>query len=336
MNFGDRKTQISSAAVPPIRTSPSARASRRCATGRAISSAAAQQLSATTSSPTPREALTSTQSPRLDQLRGQRGRLGGVGRRRRPSPSNAVEHRDGQRADGDEHVDPAGLRVAADLAVQLAARPGRVRACRRAPRCGGRRTAVDGEIVESGTHRQRVGVVAVVDDDAPRRVARRAGRAAARAPRRRGRAASRRRPRRRSRHRGARRVHAAVCGAGGGSMRRASPGSALQRDPPPAAEADRPDAGRWASSSGSSGGHDRGAAGHGPRAARPSPRRSSRCDPSSSRCTGPMFVITPTSGSQIAASSAIWPGAAHRHLEHEHLGVRAAPRAARAAARSPC
>jgi hypothetical protein len=30
-------------------------------------------------------------------------------------------------------------------------------------------------------------------------------------------------------------------------------------------------------------------------------------DPICSRCTGPMLVITPTSGSQIAVSSAIWP-----------------------------
>ena len=35
-----------------------------------------------------------------------------------------------------------------------------------------------------------------------------------------------------------------------------------------------------------------------------------------------MLVITPTSGSAIAASSAIWPDAAHRHLEHEHLRAR--------------
>ena len=44
-------------------------------------------------------------------------------------------------------------------------------------------------------------------------------------------------------------------------------------------------------------------------------------EPSSSRCTGPMLTMTPTSGSAIATSSAIWPGAAHRHLEHEHLGA---------------
>ena len=30
--------------------------------------------------------------------------------------------------------------------------------------------------------------------------------------------------------------------------------------------------------------------------------------PSSSRCTGPTLMITPTSGSAIAQSSAIWPG----------------------------
>ena len=45
-------------------------------------------------------------------------------------------------------------------------------------------------------------------------------------------------------------------------------------------------------------------------------------EPSSSMWTGPTLVITPTSGSAISASSAIWPGAAHRHLQHQQLGVR--------------
>ena len=35
-----------------------------------------------------------------------------------------------------------------------------------------------------------------------------------------------------------------------------------------------------------------------------------------------MFVITPTSGSQIAVSSAIWPKPRIAELEHEHLGAR--------------
>ena len=37
-----------------------------------------------------------------------------------------------------------------------------------------------------------------------------------------------------------------------------------------------------------------------------------------------MFVITPTSGSQIAVSSAIWPNPRIAELEHEHLGARRA------------
>ena len=43
--------------------------------------------------------------------------------------------------------------------------------------------------------------------------------------------------------------------------------------------------------------------------------------PSSSRCTGPMLVITPTSGRAIAHSSAICPEPAHAHLADDELGV---------------
>ena len=45
-------------------------------------------------------------------------------------------------------------------------------------------------------------------------------------------------------------------------------------------------------------------------------------EPSSSTWTGPTLVITATSGSAIAAELGDLPGAAHRHLEHEDLGVR--------------
>ena len=44
-------------------------------------------------------------------------------------------------------------------------------------------------------------------------------------------------------------------------------------------------------------------------------------EPSSSTWTGPTLVITATSGSAIAASSAIWPAPAHRHLQDQGLGV---------------
>ncbi len=60
----------------------------------------------------------------------------------------------------------------------------------------------------------------------------------------------------------------------------------------------------------------------------PWPRRSPRGCPSSSRCTGPTLVIAATSGSAISHSSAIWPAAAHRHLEHQHLGLGGAVRTA--------
>ena len=43
--------------------------------------------------------------------------------------------------------------------------------------------------------------------------------------------------------------------------------------------------------------------------------------PSSSRWTGPTLVIAATSGSAISQSSAIWPMPAHRHLEHQQLGL---------------
>ncbi len=44
-------------------------------------------------------------------------------------------------------------------------------------------------------------------------------------------------------------------------------------------------------------------------------------DPSSSRWTGPTLTMMPMSGSAISASSAIWPAAAHRHLQDEDLGA---------------
>jgi len=55
MNFGDRKMQMSSAAVPAMRTSP--------IRGQLSGAAAACRLRATTSRPTPRDAFKTTVSP---------------------------------------------------------------------------------------------------------------------------------------------------------------------------------------------------------------------------------------------------------------------------------
>ena len=150
MNLGDRKMQISSEAVPAIRTSPISRVPP------------AASASATTSSPTPREPLTSRTSPGRDQLAGQRRRLARVGDRVALAVE-AVEHLRGARPDGHQHVDPGRRGVGADVAVVVVlGRPELEHVAEHgdAPAGG----LVVREVVECGAHRERVGVVAVVDD----------------------------------------------------------------------------------------------------------------------------------------------------------------------------
>ena len=75
----------------------------------------------------------------------------------------AVEHRRRPRPDGDQHVDPGGRRVGADLRVVLALGGPELEhvAEHRDAASGG---LLHGEVVEGGAHGERVGVVAVVDD----------------------------------------------------------------------------------------------------------------------------------------------------------------------------
>src|SRR4051794_15969715 len=100
MNFGDRKTQISSDAVPAISTSP-----------------IRQRLRHDLEADAPR-ALDEQHVARLDQLAGQRRGLGGVGDRVRVAVEG-VEHHGRARADGDEHIDPGGAGGLPHLAVQV-------------------------------------------------------------------------------------------------------------------------------------------------------------------------------------------------------------------------
>ena len=126
---------------------------------------AACSASVTTSSPTPREPLTSTTSPAEHELGQQRGGLAGVGDRVRLAVE-LVEHRGRARARPSRAGRPPPRPRRRRSRGGARARRGRARACRRAPPRGGPRL-VRGEIVEGGAHGERVGVVAVVDDDGP-------------------------------------------------------------------------------------------------------------------------------------------------------------------------
>ena len=247
-----------------------------------------------------------------------------------PPPKRLPRPR-GARADGDEQRDARRLRLLPQLAVValLVARPELEHVAEHgdAPAGGGR-----GKLVERGAHRHRVRVVAVVDDDHAARQSIAARRAA---PRTRHRARRRRAPRPSAR---------AAASAAHRSLSRCAarkPGSSMHA---PLAEGDeharrlraastrrRPRA-RSARPRGRRAGTARAAARRpAPRPSRPraSPSISSALaaaiassEPSSSRCAGPTLTITPTSGSQIAVSSAICPRPAHRELEHERLGPR--------------
>ena len=171
-----------------------------------------------------------------------------------------------------------------------------------------------GEIVQCGAHRQRVGVVAVVDDG--RRRAPSTTRSPRSAPkaRRRGPAASPRRPARRPPRRaccvrlwrgGERQLELDPVVAGEHHGRARPPRTGRRRP----ARRSRPRARRAGRVEQRLAGRDDGDAAvpHPHAAAPPSPARRPRASPSARGGPGPMFVITPTSGSQIAVSSAICP-----------------------------
>ena len=127
----------------------------------------------TTSSPTPREALTSTTSPGCQQLRQQRRGLARVGDRMGLAVE-AIGHRRGQRPDGDQHVDArlAGVRRRSRRGSSRSSGPSSSMSPSTATRRARRPRGGRGEVVEGGAHRHRVGVVAVVDQRSPRRAAR--------------------------------------------------------------------------------------------------------------------------------------------------------------------
>ena len=173
MNFGLRKMQISSAAVPPIRIRPISAAARPARAARA-------SASATRSRPTPREPFTSTVSPGRSSAGSSAAAARGVGdarapRRRTPSAISAA-----QRADGDEQRRRRARRACAPISRckrALVAGPSSSMSPSTATRRAGRGR---GEVVERGAHRHRVGVVAVVDQRRRRPAARCARRAAPR------------------------------------------------------------------------------------------------------------------------------------------------------------
>ena len=188
MNLGLRKMQISSAAVPPKRTSPIQRrsapalgASSRSPAGDACPCACAcagtPRLVVTRSRPTPREPLTSTVSPGEQQSWEQ------LGCRLRvwhlvPLARERARDLARERADRDQQLDAAARGVRADLAVQprrLGPELEHVPQHRHPPRGRG-----GGEVVDRRAHGHRVGVVAVLDHAPPRDRAPRAARACSR------------------------------------------------------------------------------------------------------------------------------------------------------------
>src|SRR3954453_9918296 len=146
MNFGERKMQISSEAVPAIRTSPTGQGLR-------------DGLEAD-----PARCLHQHDVAGRDQLADELGggvRVGDVVRL-------AVDLHEGREwPHGDQDVDGGRGRVRADLPVRLL---GFRAELEHVPEHGDAppRGRLRGEIVERGAHGQRVGVVAVVDDGDPR------------------------------------------------------------------------------------------------------------------------------------------------------------------------
>ena len=273
------------------------------------------------SRPTPREALTSTGVAGAQQLRAERAR---------PSAASATEwSRRRSRAPSRRASGP----TVTSTSSRARARARRSRAWKRdlvgpelehvAEHRDAARRRARGEVVEGGAHRHRVGVVAVVDDDRPRPAARRAApRSAESVDVDAARAARRRAPR-------------AAATAASALWRMwalesngirdvdSRPPSRQQRTSPP-----------WPNVTVSTGRRGGGARAAARRPGRPpcrparSPAISSALaaaiassEPSSSRCTGPTLTITPDVGLGDRGQLGDLAGAAHRHLEHEHLGA---------------
>ena len=273
-------------------------------------------------------ALDQQRVARLEHRLGERHRRLGIGR---PGVGGVVA---GELADPDQRADAELARMRPDLAVIA----GRARAQLRhlaehGDVAAGRRER--GQVIERRAHRDRVGVVAVVhDDDSVGQLDQLAAQA---------REGYLRRPPRhlvqrdlerladRDRRQGvgqvvrlAEREREALLAGGRPdrwprwSARRRSSRSAKTSPPAPKVIVTSRSC-RCGSSASAS-------AGTTARSRSPSPARISAFAsaiasrvPSSSRWTGPMLVIAATSGSAISQSSAIWPAAAHRHLEHQRL-----------------
>ena len=142
MNFGLRKMQMSSAAVPPKRIRPisaaPAPAARPPRTDGSASAASLRAAPARRRAPRPpararppREPFTSTVSPSRSSAPSSSAAALGVGDAV-GLPGEPVAHLGGQRAHGHEQLDPAARPRARRSRGGSARRPGRARACRRA------------------------------------------------------------------------------------------------------------------------------------------------------------------------------------------------------------
>ena len=294
----------------------------------------------TASRPTPREPLTSTVSP----ARASSGSIDAASAASAtawPSPSIGVEHAAASGPTVSRRSTSALARVRADLGVERPLlRPQFEHVAEHGDAAPG---SGHGQLVESGPHRHRIGVVAVVDDgDAVREV----DPFAAQRPR----SGTSTRPVRPHAH-GQRRGHGRqrvepVVGLGVGQLELdpLPAASIATRSPSASASARRRlprtlrPRGRRADAAPAAArrpGRRRPARAACRGSAPPWPRRPPPACPAARGGPGPMLTMTPTSGSAISVELGDLPGAAHRHLEHERLGP-AGRSGRRAAARSRC
>ena len=317
----------------------------RIAIGRAGPRSAAS-VAATRSRPTPREPLTSTVSPSRSSRRRAAPRPPRASASAWPSPRELA--RASRAASGPTVTSSSTPRACACAPISRCRRGASAPSSSMSPstatrRAGGRL----GQVVDRRAHGHRVGVVAVVDHDDP------AGQRAALPAQRREAHLERARaacsPSARAAATAASRLRRLCACANDGRSSIRSPRSSIthaavlvalaQRHLAAVAEGDRArsSARRCGASSGSRAGTTTLAPRRaGPRSARPSRPRSPRASRAARGAPAPTLTITPTSGSAIAVSSAIWPAPAHRQLEHERLACRPARRAAPAAGRSRC
>ena len=173
-----------------------------------------------------------------------------------------------------------------------------------------------GEVVEGGPHRHGVGVVAVVDDDHPS--AQRdplAAQARERDPDGAGRLDADRRARRR-----ARRARSGACARSRTAPSRPS-GQLVDVAAGPEGRRCVMSARRWGSSSGSPAGTTAVPCAGRSRISSAFVAAIASIEPSSSRWTGPTFTIDADVRLGDRDELGDLPGAAHRHLQHEHLGA---------------